>query len=113
MPTPTPGFVSVDATAIEELQVLVGHEQVITSDAEVESLSKDCYWYSPVLASRLQAHKASVAVKVGSVAELKSVLAIAFKNNLPVTVRGGATGNYYILLLSEHTCSSTFKLPWL
>ena len=94
MPTPTPGFVSVDATVIEELQVLVGHEQVITSDAEVESLSKDCYWYSPVLASRLQAHKASVAVKVGSVAELKSVLAIAFKNNLPVTVRGGATGNY-------------------
>ena len=94
MPIPTPGFVSVDSSVIEELQVLVGHEQVITSESEVESLSKDCYWYSPVLSSRLEARRAAAAVKVASLEELKSVLAVAFRNNLPVTVRGGATGNY-------------------
>jgi FAD/FMN-containing dehydrogenase len=94
MPKPTPGFVSVEPSVIEELQVLVGHEQVVTSDAEVETLSKDCYWYSPVLSSRLEARKAAAAVRVGSIDELKGVLAIAYRNNLPVTVRGGATGNY-------------------
>jgi FAD/FMN-containing dehydrogenase len=90
----TPGFVSVEPAMVEELQAMVGHEQVITTEAEVETLSKDCYWYSPVLQSRLESHRASAAVKVDSVAVLKSVLAFAYRNDLPVTVRGGATGNY-------------------
>jgi FAD/FMN-containing dehydrogenase len=37
---------------------------------------------------------ASAAVKIASVSELKAVLAIAYRNDLPVTIRGGATGNY-------------------
>ena len=94
MSKPPPGFVPVTAPVIEELQILVGPEQVITSALELESLSKDCYWYSPVLMSRLEARLASAAVKVSSVDELRSVLALAYKNDLPVTVRGGATGNY-------------------
>jgi FAD/FMN-containing dehydrogenase len=94
MPKPTPGFVSVEPSVIEELQVVVGYEQVITAEAEVESLSKDCYWYSPVLSARLEARRASAAVKVGTVDELREVLAVAYRKNLPVTVRGGATGNY-------------------
>jgi len=49
----TPGFVAVPAAVVDELQALLGYEQVITAEAEVETLSKDCYWYSPVLKARL------------------------------------------------------------
>ena len=84
----------VPAAAVEELQALLGYEQVITAEAEVEILSKDCYWYSPVLKARLDERQASAAVKVSSVADLKAVLALAYRHDLPMTVRGGATGNY-------------------
>lgn len=94
MHVPTPGFVSVAAPVIEELGSLVGPDRIITAEAEVETLSKDCYWYSPVLVSRLEGRRASAVVKVPSVAVLKDVLALAYRNDLPVTVRGGATGNY-------------------
>ena len=67
---------------------------VLTGDAELETLSKDCYWYSPVLKDRLEPRRASAAVKVDSVETLREVLALAYRNDLPVTVRGGATGNY-------------------
>ena len=90
----TPGFVAVPAAVVEELQTLLGYEQVITAEAEVETLSKDCYWYSPVLKARLEGRRASAAVKVATVEELKAVLATAYRHDLPVTVRGGATGNY-------------------
>lgn len=56
-------------------------------------MSKDCYWYSPVLNKRLESWRASAAVRLASGSELKGVFAIAYRNDLPVTVRGGATGN--------------------
>ncbi len=90
----SPGFIAVTPAAIDELQITLGYEQVITAEAEVETMSKDCYWYSPVLKERLESRRASAAVKIASVSELKAVLAIAYRNDLPVTVRGGATGNY-------------------
>ena len=93
MPT-TAGFVPVSPDLVEALQFIVGHEHVITAEAEVETLSKDCYWYSPVLKSRLEAHRASAVVKVTTIDELRAVLALAFRHDLPVTLRGGATGNY-------------------
>lgn len=94
MTSHSPGFVSVSPVLAEELRALVGAGQVVTAEAEVEALSKDCYWYSPVLKARLEDRRAAAAVKVATVAELKAVLAFAYRHDLPVTVRGGATGNY-------------------
>jgi FAD/FMN-containing dehydrogenase len=94
MPSPTPGFVEVEPPLLRKLQEIVGRERVITEGAEVDSMSKDCYWYSPVLKDRLEPRRASAAVRVATVAELASTLALAYQNDLPVTVRGGATGNY-------------------
>jgi len=90
----TAGFVGVNEAQLGELRRLVGDGNVITGEAEVETLSKDCYWYSPVLRDRLDGRRAAAAVKVGSVSALKQVLAFAHGNDLPVTLRGGATGNY-------------------
>lgn len=90
----SPGFVSVARAVIDELQNLVGCEQVTTTEAEVGTLSKDSDWYSPVLKQRLERRRAAAAVKVAPVDELRAGLAAAYRNDLPVTVRGGATGNY-------------------
>jgi FAD/FMN-containing dehydrogenase len=73
---------------------IVGAANVVTAEREVEALSKDCYWYSPVLKARLEERRGAAAVKPGSVAELRRVMALAYAHELPVTVRGGATGNY-------------------
>ena len=94
MPARTPGFIEVDQSLQRKLQEIVGQERVITDSADVDAMSKDCYWYSPVLKDRLEPRRASAVVKVASVAELASTLALAYRNDLPVTVRGGATGNY-------------------
>lgn len=72
----------------------MGKERVITSPADVDAMSKDCYWYSPVLKDRLEDRRGAAVVKVGSVQALRSTLSLAYERNLPVTVRGGATGNY-------------------
>lgn len=94
MSASTPGFVSITRDALERLSAIVGPGQVITAAEEVESLSKDCYWYSPVLKTRLDERRAAAAVRPGTVDELRRVLALAYAEDLPVTVRGGATGNY-------------------
>ena len=90
----TPGFVSVSAIVLEALAEIVGPANVIAGERELESLSKDCYWYSPVLKARLEERRAAAAVRPASTGELKRVLALAYAHDLPVTVRGGATGNY-------------------
>ena len=94
MIAPTPGFVAVPPDALASLSALVGAENLVTTQGELETLSKDCYWYSPVLKSRLDPRRAAAAVRPGSMAELRAVLALAYAKDLPVTVRGGATGNY-------------------
>ena len=94
MSAPTPGFVEVDPQLVRKLQEIVGRERVITNGADVDSMSKDCYWYSPVLKDRLEPRTASAVVRVHSVQELGSTLSLAYRNAVPVTVRGGATGNY-------------------
>jgi FAD/FMN-containing dehydrogenase len=75
------------------VQNTLGYKMVITAETEAETRSKDCYWYSPVLNKRLESRRASAAVRLASGSELKAVFAIAYRNDLPVTVRGGATGN--------------------
>lgn len=88
----SPGFVAVSSAVIDELQNTLGYEKVITAETEAETMSKDCYWYSPGLKKRLESWRASAAVKLASGSELKAVFAIACRNDLSVTVRGGVTG---------------------
>jgi len=93
-PMDNPGFVGISPDVLDELGGLAGTENVITDKAGVETFSKDYYWYSPVLLSRLERYHASAAVKVCSLDVLKDVVAVAVANGLPVTLRGAATGNY-------------------
>src|ERR1700748_794622 len=60
----------------------------------VKQKSRDFYWYSPVLKQELEAVTADVVVSPTGEAEVRTVLAAAYRLGIPVTPRGAGTGNY-------------------
>ena len=60
----------------------------------VKQKSRDFYWYSPVLKRELESVTADIVVTPNNEAEVAAVLAAAHKLKIPVTPRGGGTGNY-------------------
>ncbi len=60
----------------------------------VRQKSRDFYWYSPVLKRELEAVTADIVVSPKTEAEVATVLAAAHALAIPVTARGGGTGNY-------------------
>jgi FAD/FMN-containing dehydrogenase len=85
----------VSESIVEGLGSLVGDgARVITSPAVVERLSKDFYWYSPVLRKQLEAKRGDVVVQPVSVDEVLAVAKFAGEHAIPLTVRGAGTGNY-------------------
>ena len=60
----------------------------------VKQKSRDFYWYSPVLKRELEAVTADIVVSPTNAAEIATVLAAAHRLAIPVTARGGGTGNY-------------------
>lgn len=79
---------------LEKLIDLVGEEKVIVSENLRERLSKDYYWYSPVLFEELKDKIADCVVKPTSIEEIKGLVTFAVENKVPVTIRGAGTGNY-------------------
>jgi len=68
--------------------------RVVAADAEVDRLSKDFYWYSPVLERQLREKRGDAAVQARDVDDVRAVLRFAARHGVPVTVRGAGTGNY-------------------
>jgi FAD/FMN-containing dehydrogenase len=73
---------------------LVGESRLLLSPELRDKLSKDYYWYSPVLEPLLRDKTADGIVVPESEEQVGQVLALAFRNRIPVTVRGAGTGNY-------------------
>src|SRR5262249_13944171 len=66
-----------------------------TVDArEIRQKSHDFHWYSPVLTPQLQNCMAAVVVRPQSEEEIAAVVAAAVRHKIPLTLRGGGTGNY-------------------
>jgi FAD/FMN-containing dehydrogenase len=83
------------ARQIEELVLLLGDpQQVVTNPATVERLSKDFYWYSPILKPLLDDRRAEVVVQPLHADEVVAVLRYCHAHDIPVTARGAGTGNY-------------------
>ncbi|MED4206378.1 FAD-binding oxidoreductase [Neobacillus mesonae] len=78
----------------EKLSSIVGQENVIVDLSSRKQLSKDFYWYSPVLTDMLDDKIADYIVKPSNEEEIKGILSLAVQNKIPVTVRGAGTGNY-------------------
>jgi FAD/FMN-containing dehydrogenase len=72
----------------------LGDIPTIDDPAKVLQKSRDFYWYSPVLKRQLEHVSADLVVEPRSEAEVIRVLALCHRHRVPVTVRGGGSGNY-------------------
>ncbi|HXT08390.1 MAG TPA: FAD-binding oxidoreductase [Roseiarcus sp.] len=72
----------------------IGGLKVEDNPTLVKQKSRDFYWYSPVLKRELEHVSADLMVTPQTEDEVRAVLAAAYKFGVPVTPRGGATGNY-------------------
>ncbi len=84
----------METLATQLAQVLGDPSRVITQASVVERLSRDFYWYSPVLRPLLDGKCADVAVQPQSAEEICAILRLCYELEVPVTVRGAGTGNY-------------------
>jgi FAD/FMN-containing dehydrogenase len=65
-----------------------------TEPAIVRQKSRDFFWYSPVLNRELRGCGAQVVISPRDEADVIRVAAACFRHNVPITARGGGTGNY-------------------
>lgn len=78
----------------KEMAELIGEERVVLSPEQVDKLSKDYYWYSPVLEPLLRDKRADGIVVPATEEQVVQVLSYAYRKGIPVTTRGAGTGNY-------------------
>ena len=77
------------------LAAILGDEsRVLTQPQVVERLSRDFYWYSPVLRKQLDGKVADFVVQPLTAAEIQDLLRYCHAKGVPVTPRGAGTGNY-------------------
>ena len=85
----------MDATHVSELQALLGDpSRVILNRQIVEQLSRDFYWYSPVLRKQLDGKLGDLVLQPVLATEIQKILRYCYANDIPVTARGAGTGNY-------------------
>jgi FAD/FMN-containing dehydrogenase len=85
----------MDASHIAALARILGDEsRVLTQPQVVERLSRDFYWYSPVLRQQLDGKTAKAVVQPLNAGDVQNILRYCYAQDLPVTVRGAGTGNY-------------------
>ena len=64
------------------------------TDARVERLSQDFYWFSPVLKRQFEHLRAHAVARPKTEEEIRAVVAACAREGVPITVRGSGTGNY-------------------
>lgn len=74
--------------------ILGDASRVLTQPQVVEQLSRDFYWYSPVLRKQLDGKVGDLVVQSLTTHEIQNILRYCHAHDLPVTIRGAGTGNY-------------------
>ena len=65
-----------------------------TEPALVKQKSRDFFWYSPVLNRQLRQCTADAVISPRDEADVIRVVAACVRHKVPITARGGGTGNY-------------------
>jgi len=68
--------------------------EFLTQGRYLHRLSQDFHWFSPVLKAALADKAADAIAKPKDQGELKAVVGACAKRGIPITIRGGGTGNY-------------------
>ncbi|MEM9145686.1 MAG: FAD-binding oxidoreductase [Pseudomonadota bacterium] len=79
---------------IEAAKAALTHLDLDDNPATVKQKSRDFFWYSPLLKTRLEDVSADFVVAPRSEAEVIEIMRTAFAYDVPVTTRGSGTGNY-------------------
>ena len=83
-----------DALANAIPNLISDPQRYIAAPAIIERLSKDFYWYSPILKRQLDGKHADAVIQPIDVGEIRNLLRFCFAHDIPVTPRGAGTGNY-------------------
>ena len=78
------------ATAKEELR----QYDLVESGPALAAMSRDFFWYSPILKSHLDHLVADFVVTPKNQDDVIAILKVCYKHDIPITVRGSGTGNY-------------------
>jgi FAD/FMN-containing dehydrogenase len=81
-------------TPVEQFRLDIGNVASTTDERQLRLKSRDFHWYSPILTPQLQNCRADIVVAPRSEEEIETVAAAAARRRIPLTVRGGGTGNY-------------------
>ena len=68
--------------------------EVIRDRPQIEKLSKDYYYFSPILQAQLADKLGDIVVRPKTEAEVLRVAKVCVAARVPVTIRGAGTGNY-------------------
>jgi FAD/FMN-containing dehydrogenase len=79
---------------IDEFLAAIAGIEVTTEFTDLKRRSRDFFWYGPILNDELKDKIADVVVAPKDESKVIRVAAACAKHRIPLTVRGGATGNY-------------------
>ncbi len=79
---------------VDTAKAALAHLDVVETPKLIRVFSRDCFWYSPVLKSRMDDFEADFVVCPRNEAEVIEVLRTCYAHDVPVTTRGAGTGNY-------------------
>lgn len=79
---------------IEQLQLALPDIEWITDTDRVSRFSRDFSWFSPVLKLALADKRADIVARPRTEEEIRQVVAMCARLRIPITPRGGGTGNY-------------------
>jgi len=83
-----------DAFSIAAVRRALAGLDVLEDAGSLERAGRDFYWYSPVLNRQLAGRNPHLVVRPHSLDEVVAVAAACAQQRVPLTVRGGGTGNY-------------------
>ena len=84
---------TIDISRIEQALIALGLK-TSKSASEIDRLSRDYFWYSPILNEQLKDKRGDLIVKPTTEAEVIMLAAVCAEHKVPLTIRGGGTGNY-------------------
>jgi len=84
----------VHSAAVDAVLAELGDVPVITEVTVVRRRSRDFFWYSPILNAELNGKSADVIVAPRDEADVIRTAAACARHRVPLTPRGGGTGNY-------------------
>ncbi|RXT45625.1 FAD-binding oxidoreductase [Bradyrhizobium betae] len=80
--------------ALDRLIADLGDIPVVTEEKVVRRRSRDFFWYSPILNAQLDGKSADLIVLPRDEQDVIRIASVCARHRMPITVRGGGTGNY-------------------